>query len=218
MLDIRFIRENPDKVKDACKRRNKDMDADVDEILAIDAERRKINTQVDEIKAEQNRASKQIPILKQNGEDVSDLMAEMKKLADESRELGNSLSELENLQREIILRIPNIPHESVPYGRDDRDNPEIRRWGEPRTFDFEPKAHWDIGSALNILDPERAAKVRRPVPLLPRLRREAGARDHELLSGFPLRERLYRGVSALYGQQGLDDRYRPAPEVCRGDV
>jgi seryl-tRNA synthetase len=159
MLDIRFIRENPDTVKNACRRRNKDMDADVDEILAIDAERRKINTPGDEIKAEQNRASKQIPVLKKNGEDVSGIMAEMKKLADESRELGNSLSELENIQRGIILRITNIPHESVPYGRDDRDNVEVRRWGEPRAFDFEPKAHWDIGSALNILDPERAAKV-----------------------------------------------------------
>ncbi len=159
MLDIRFIRENTDKVKNACKRRNKDMDADIDEILAIDAERRKINTQVDEIKAEQNRASKQIPILKQNGEDVSDIMAEMKKFADEARELGNNLSELETRQREIILRIPNVPHSSVPYGRDDRDNVEVRRWGEARTFDFEPKAHWDIGAALNILDPERAAKV-----------------------------------------------------------
>ncbi|HPV99525.1 MAG TPA: serine--tRNA ligase, partial [Oscillospiraceae bacterium] len=159
MLDIRFIRENPDKVKEACKRRNKDMDADVDEILAIDAERRKINTQADEIKAEQNRASKQIPVLKQSGEDVSGIMAEMKTLADEARELGNRLSELEDKQKEIILRIPNIPHESVPYGRDDRDNLEVRRWGEPRKFDFEPKAHWDIGSALDILDPERAAKV-----------------------------------------------------------
>lgn len=159
MLDIRFIRENPDKVKEACKRRNKDMDADVDEILAIDAERRKINTQADEIKAEQNRASKQIPVLKQSGEDVSGIMAEMKTLADEARELGNRLSELEDKQKEIILRIPNIPHESVPYGRDDRDNLEVRRWGEPRKFDFEPKAHWDLGSALDILDPERAAKV-----------------------------------------------------------
>ena len=159
MLDIRFVRENAELVKEACRRRFKPMDEAVDELVAIDAERRKLNAKTDDLKAQQNRASKQIPVMKKNGEDTTELMAQMKEIAEESKKCGEELAKLEDRQLELILRIPNIPNEAVPYGKDDTENVELRRWGEPRKFDFEPKAHWDIGQDLNILDPERAGKV-----------------------------------------------------------
>lgn len=159
MLDIRFVRENAELVKEACRRRFKPMDEVVDELVAIDAERRKINAKTDDLKAQQNRASKQIPVMKKNGEDTTALMAEMKLIAEESKKCGEELAKLEERQLDLILKIPNIPNEAVPYGKDDTENVELRRWGEPRQFDFEPKAHWDIGQNLNILDPERAGKV-----------------------------------------------------------
>ena len=159
MLDIRFVRENAELVKEACRRRFKPMDEVVDELVAIDAERRKLNAKTDDLKAQQNRASKQIPVMKKNGEDTTALMAEMKEIAEESKKCGEELAKLEERQLDLILRIPNIPNEAVPYGKDDTENVELRRWGEPRQFDFEPKAHWDIGQNLNILDPERAGKV-----------------------------------------------------------
>ena len=159
MLDIRFVRENAELVKEACRRRFKPMDEVVDELVAIDAERRKLNAKTDDLKAQQNRASKQIPVMKKNGEDTTALMAEMKEIAEESKKCGEELAKLEERQLDLILKIPNIPNEAVPYGKDDTENVELRRWGEPRQFDFEPKAHWDIGQNLNILDPERAGKV-----------------------------------------------------------
>jgi len=159
MLDIRFVRENPEVVKEACRKRFKPLDEVVDEVVAIDAERRKINAHTDELKAEQNRASKKIPMMKKNGEDTSKIMAEMKKIAEESKECGERLAKLEDRQLELMLKIPNIPNKDVPIGKDDTENVELRRWGEPKKFDFEPKAHWDIGADLGILDPERAAKV-----------------------------------------------------------
>ena len=159
MLDIRFVRENAELVKEACRRRFKPMDEAVDELVAIDAERRKLNAKTDDLKAQQNRASKQIPVMKKNGEDTTALMAEMKLIAEESKKCGEELARLEDRQLELILKIPNIPNEAVPYGKDDTENVELRRWGEPRKFDFDPKAHWDLGQDLGILDPERAGKV-----------------------------------------------------------
>ena len=159
MLDIRFVRENAELVKEACRRRFKPMDEVVDELVEIDAQRRKLNAKTDALKAQQNRASKQIPVMKKNGEDTTELMAQMKEIAEESKKCGEELAKLEDSQLELILRIPNIPNEAVPYGKDDTENVELRRWGEPRKFDFEPKAHWDLGQDLNILDPERAGKV-----------------------------------------------------------
>ncbi len=159
MLDIRVIRENPDRVKQAMKTRNKDMDAVVDAILDIDRQRRELQVQVDAMKAEQNKASKEIPAIKKAGGDVSEIMAKMKTLSDEVKECDTKAGELEAKQRDYLLSIPNIPHESVPIGKDDTENVEVRRWGEPRQFGFTPKAHWDLGADLGILDPETAAKV-----------------------------------------------------------
>lgn len=159
MLDIRLIRENPEKVKAAMKTRNKDMDALVDEILAIDEKRRELTTKRDALKAEQNAASKQIPQIKKTGGDVSEIMAKMNAVKEAIKADEDELNELEANQKKLIYEFPNIPNEKTPLGKDDSENVEIRRWGEPRKFDFEPKAHWDIGSDLKILDPETAAKV-----------------------------------------------------------
>jgi len=159
MLDIKFVRSNPDLVKQAVKNRNGNLDAVVDELLLIDAKRLELTTQVEALRAEQNAASKQIPMLKKQGENTDALMAKMKEISDKIKEDGKIQSELEAKQRELLLQIPNIPHESVPVGHDDSDNVEIRRHGEPTQFPYEPKAHWDIGANLGILDPETAAKV-----------------------------------------------------------
>lgn len=159
MLDIKFIRNNPELVKQAMKNRNSDMDASIDELLAIDEQRRSLTSKTEALKAEQNIATKDIPRIKKEGGDVSEIMARMKTLSDNIKELGGELSALESRQKQILYTIPNVPHSSVPVGKDDSQNAEIRRFKEPTKFDFEPKAHWDIGAGLNILDPETAAKV-----------------------------------------------------------
>ncbi len=159
MLDIKVIRENPERVKQAMHSRNMDLDAKIDELLAIDVERRQLTVQVDALKQKQNEASKQIPILKKEGKDTSAIFAEMAEIKTEVKDLDKKQSDLEAKQKSILLEIPNIPDESVPLGKDDTENVEVRRWGEPTQFDFEPKAHWDLGKDLDILDPETAAKV-----------------------------------------------------------
>jgi seryl-tRNA synthetase len=159
MLDIKVIRENPERVKQAMHFRNMDLDAKIDELLAIDVERRQLTVQVDALKQKQNEASKQIPVLKKEGKDTSAIFAEMAEIKTEVKDLDKKQSDLEAKQKSILLEIPNIPDESVPLGKDDTENVEVRRWGEPTQFDFEPKAHWDLGKDLDILDPETAAKV-----------------------------------------------------------
>lgn len=159
MLDIRVIRENPEKVKAAMKSRNKDMDAQVDRVLEIDAARRELMGKADALKAEQNAASKEIPRIKKEGGDISEIMSRMNEIKESVKKLDAELADLDAAQKSLMYEFPNIPHESVPIGKDDSENVEVRRWGEPTKFDFEPKAHWDIGADLGILDPETAAKV-----------------------------------------------------------
>ncbi len=159
MLDIKVIRENPEKVKIAMKSRNKDMDSLVDEVLAIDVERRALMTKTDALKQEQNEASKKIPQIKKEGGDISEIMKRMNEIKESIKMNDSVLSELEEKQKKIMYEFPNIPSFSTPIGKDDSENVEIRKWGEPRKFDFEAKAHWDIGANLGILDPETAAKV-----------------------------------------------------------
>ena len=159
MLDIKLIRENPQKVKDAMKTRNKDMDALVDEILEIDKKARELTQKVDALKAEQNTASKKIPQIKKEGGDISEIMARMNAIKEEVKVLDAEKSELAAKQKTMMYEFPNVPSAETPIGKDDGENVEIRRWGEPRKFDFEAKAHWDIGADLGILDPETAAKV-----------------------------------------------------------
>lgn len=159
MLDIKFVRTNPDAVKAGMAKRGKNMDALIDEVIELDALRREISSANDALKARQNAVSREIPQLKKEGKDTTAIFAEMKELSNKIKEDDEKLAEIEEKQKNIIMNIPNIPHESVPCGTDDSQNLEVRRWGEPRNFDFEPKAHWDIGANLDILDPETAAKV-----------------------------------------------------------
>ena len=157
MLDIKFIRSNPDLVKKAMKNRNANLDSMVDEVIEIDAERRNLMGEMESEKARQNDVSKKIPQMKKEGKDTAEIMKEMKTLSEKISSLRAKISELEEKQRQILLSIPNVPHESVPIGKDDSENVEVRRWGEPRKDEVLP--HWEIGKKLGILDPETAAKI-----------------------------------------------------------
>ncbi len=156
MLDIKRIRKEPEKVAELLKRRG---DIDITPILEKDEKRRSIISEVEELKAQQNAASKKIPAMKKAGEDTTELMAEMKEIAAKAKVLDGELSELEAEINTLLLSIPNIPNENIVIGASDADNKEIRKVGTPREFDFELKAHWDLGTDLGILDFERAAKI-----------------------------------------------------------
>ena len=157
MLDIKLIRQTPEVVKAALKKRN--AEDRVDEILVLDEKRRKALYQVEQLKNQQNTVSKQIPAMKKEGKDVAPVFEEMKKLSEEVKNLDAQVREFDSEIEKIMLTIPNIPNETVPEGDTDEDNVEVRRFMEPTQFPYEPKAHWDIGEALDILDFERAAKI-----------------------------------------------------------
>ena len=157
MLDIKLIRQEPETVKAALKRR--DAEDRIDELLELDKERRDMLYKAEQLKNEQNNVSKQIPQLKKEGKDVSEVFAEMKKLSEEVKELDAKIRELDEKIDEIMYTIPNIPNSSVPDGATDEDNVEIRRFSEPTKFDYEPKAHWDIGEDLDILDFKTGSKI-----------------------------------------------------------
>lgn len=157
MLDIKQIRSNPEILDRAViKSKGK---LDVSGFLSLDQKRRELLVQVEQLKNKQNTASKLIPQYKKEGKDVSSLMNEMKELSDEIKELDGKVKAVDDELDAIMLTIPNIPHESVQPGESDLDNVEIRKWGEPRSFDFEPNAHWDIGEKMDILDFGKAGKV-----------------------------------------------------------
>ena len=158
MLDIKRIRNNPQELKDALIKRNK-TDIDVDRLLSKDEERRTIMADVEELKAQRNKVSAEIPKLKKAGENTDELLKKMKDTSNRIKELDEQLRIVETEVNDMMLAIPNIPAPEVPAGVDDKDNVEIRKYGEPAKMDFEPKAHWDIGTDLDILDFERAAKV-----------------------------------------------------------
>lgn len=159
MLDIKYVRSNPEEVKKAIRSRGADMDKAIDRVIEIDSLRRNALSEMEKGKSEQNAMSKKIPQMKKSGEDTSEVMKQMKELSDKISEHKNKVSELEKEQREILLSIPNVPNKDVPVGKDDSDNVEIRKWGNPTSFDFEPLPHWDIGKNLGILDSEVAAKI-----------------------------------------------------------
>lgn len=157
MLDIKLFRDNPQKIKDSLKRRK--AEDRVDEVIALDQARRDLLYEAEQLKNKQNTVSKEIPKLKKEGKDVAPIFAEMKELSEEIKELDNKLRETEQELEKIMLTIPNIANDTVPDGDTDEDNVEIRRFLEPTSFDFEPKAHWDLGESLDILDFGRAAKI-----------------------------------------------------------
>ncbi|MDD4798469.1 MAG: serine--tRNA ligase [Clostridia bacterium] len=157
MLDIKFVRANQAAVEEALAKRGGKIS--LDGFIKLEAERRAVLADVENKKARRNAVSKEIGKIKQAGGDASEIMAEMRSLGDEIAAADARLGEMEQQLEEILLAIPNIPHESVPVGPDDSFNTEMRRVGEPPEFDFEPKNHWEIGEELGILDFERAAKI-----------------------------------------------------------
>ncbi|QTL96503.1 serine--tRNA ligase [Iocasia frigidifontis] len=157
MLDLRFVRENTEVVAEALKKRGKDIS--LDEFIKLDEERREILYEAEQLKHKRNTVSAQIGELKRAGEEASEIISEMKEVSNKIKDYDERLNEIEDSLSSILLGIPNIPHESVPFGKDEDDNVEVRKWGEPRDFDFEYKAHWDLGEELDILDFERGSKV-----------------------------------------------------------
>lgn len=158
MLDIKLIRSNPEQIKAGAKKRCIDVDALVDDILKIDEERRVVTGKVETMKAEQNAATKQIPVLKKAGQDASQLMAEMKTLSDKIKECDAELSELEEKQKSLLLSLPNMPDEDLEAGGKENNKP-VRYFKEQPKFDFEPKNHVDLCEALGMIDYQRGAKL-----------------------------------------------------------
>jgi len=158
MLDIKRIREDFEGVKAAVERRCKG-DFGIGNVKALDEKRREILAEVEQMKNKQNTVSKEIPKMKKAGEDTTAIMAEMKELSAAIKTLDGELSQVEADLRDALLNVPNTPNPDVQIGEDDTDNVEIRKFGEPTQFDFEAKAHWDVGADLDILDWERAAKI-----------------------------------------------------------
>lgn len=158
MLDIKRIREDFEGVKTAVERRGKG-DFGIGKVMEFDAKRREILAEVEALKNKQNTVSREVPKLKKEGKDTSELFAEMKTLSQKIKEFDSVLSELEGNLRSALLAVPNTPYKDVQFGADDSDNEELRKVGTPREFDFEAKAHWDIGEDLDILDFERASKI-----------------------------------------------------------
>lgn len=157
MLDIKVLRTEPERIKKALKDRNNDLD--LTPAIELDQKRRELLVDVEKKKAMQNEITKKIPAMKKAGEDTAAIFDEMRELSNEIKEDDAKVSEIDEELRNFMLRIPNIPNESVPIGKDDSQNVEIRKYGKPTEFSFEPKAHWDIGTDLNILDFNRAAKI-----------------------------------------------------------
>lgn len=157
MLDIRDIRNNYEFVKERLSVRGKEYP--LEELKALDEKRREIIGVVEEKKAYQNEISKKIPMMKKEGKDTEEIFKEMKELSNEIKGFDEELQGIEEKIREVILEIPNLPHDSVPRGNDDSENIEMVKVGTPREFDFEPRAHWDIGTMNDWLDFERANKI-----------------------------------------------------------
>lgn len=157
MLDIKLVRTEPEKVREGMAKRGASVP--LDEFLKLDEERRKKLVEVEQLKNKRNTVSKEVGRLKANKEDATSLITEMQEVGQLIQKLDQEVREIEERLTEIVMIIPNIPHESVPVGKDEHDNQVVRSWGEPRKFDFEPKSHDEVGVGLGIMDFERAAKI-----------------------------------------------------------
>jgi len=157
MLDAKDLRANFDEVKKGLSKRGQDFSLET--FLELDKQRRETLQQVEEMKARQNQVSKLIPQMKKDGQDTSAIMQEMKVLSDDIKAIEPKVKGLDEEIENLLMGIPNIPHPDVAVGTSDADNIEIRKWGEPTAFTFEPKPHWELGEALDILDPATAAKT-----------------------------------------------------------
>ena len=159
MLDLKRLRNNPEEARVLVANRGEAFVTYIEEVFAFDEKRRQILVAVEELKSKRNQVSAEIPKLKKAGQDVTLIMAEMKEVGEQIKTFDAEIGELDVKIENIMMRMPNIPNENVPNGKSDSDNVEIRKWGNPTKFDFEPKAHWDLGTNLDILDFERAGKI-----------------------------------------------------------
>ena len=157
MLDLKFMRENKEQVEKWLKQRGSDLT--LDEFAKLDEERREILGEVEALKNKRNNESAEIARLKKAKEDASELIKAMGEVSAKIKELDEKLAEVDEKIKYIQMTIPNKLSETTPIGKDEDENVEIRRWGEPRKFDFEPKSHWEIGEQLGILDFERGSKL-----------------------------------------------------------
>jgi len=161
MLDLRFVRDNTESVKAVMARRG--IRLDLTEFLALDVKRRAVQQEIETLRRRRNEVSEEIGRLKKSGQSAEDKVAEMRTVGETITTLENSAREAEDAQRNILLTIPNLPHATVPEGKDENDNVEIKRWspqgGDPLQFSFEPKPHWDLADYLDIIDFDRAAKI-----------------------------------------------------------
>jgi len=157
MLDMKWVREKPEEVAQMLKNRNNAFP--LDELLKLDEKRKAALLEVEKLKEQRNAGAKQVGVLKKNGENADALMAEMRELGDKIGVLDEEVAKIQAELDVMALSIPNKVHSSVPVGKDENDNVEMRRWGEPRKFDFEPKAHWELGENLDIMDFERGVKL-----------------------------------------------------------
>jgi seryl-tRNA synthetase len=157
MHDLSFFRSNLDSIAQRLATRGYQLD--VDQFRALDVERRSALTQAEQLKAQKNAKSAEVGKLRKEGHDTAAIQEEVRQISDRITDLDEKAKAADASFRELMAGVPNIPHESVPVGRSEQDNVEIRRWGQPRQFDFEPKAHWDLGAELKILDLERATKI-----------------------------------------------------------
>src|SRR6201998_65652 len=159
MLDLNFVRENLPLMEEKLRQRGMDPAAVLKDFREVDTQRRQAITEVETSKAQRNKASEEIAELKKSGQDASSAMAQTKDLREKISGLEKTAGELDARLRDILAGIPNLPHSSVPVGHSADENVEVRRWGTPPKFDFTPKAHWDLGAELGILDLERAVKL-----------------------------------------------------------
>jgi len=159
MLDLETIRKQPDLIKDRLRLRKEDYVELVDKILEFDGKRRDILKELESLRAERNRLSKEIGKLRSQGQNTESTEARVREIREKIERLEDELSEVEGKLKNTMLLLPNLPHEKVPFGKDESENVEIRKWGIPREFDFEPKAHYEIGEILSILDFERGANL-----------------------------------------------------------
>jgi len=193
MLDPRYVRENVEAVKEALKKRGYEFP--LSQFLAIEEKRVGVLRETEDLRNRRNVVSEEIGRLKRQKQDASPQLQEMKGVSDRIKTLEEQLKGLEDEIRELILTIPNIPHESVPEGRDETENVEIRRWGEPGSFDFEPLNHWDIAEPLGIIDFDRASKI---AGARFALMKGAGARLERALMNFMLDLNTSKGYMEIF--------------------
>lgn len=193
MLDPRFVRENVDAVRAALQKRGYEFP--LDGLLSIDEKKMVLLREAEELRNRRNVVSEEIGRMKRQKLDASSQMEEMKTVSDRIKSLDETLRELESEANDLLLTIPNIPHESVPEGRDETENIEIRKWGNPRTFDFEPLNHWDIAETLDVIDFDRASKIS---GARFSLMKGAGARLERALMNFMLDLNTAKGYTEVF--------------------